>query len=143
MALPLLSLRTATLSAPLGAFEVRVQIVLDTEERVARLEVLDYRSFSAAQRVHVQHLARWVLLAGGWNASQARTPLPGADEWGWTWTTDHARFSRRSARLQVANNTPGPVDSWYEILRYKQERVAPGDPRQLLVYTFLAYPPLA
>ena len=142
--LPLLALRTADLAAiPANAFEVEVRVAFDADAGEAVLEVLDYDVLLEEQRPHARHLANWVLRQGGWAAqvqAAGGAELTGEDEYGWYWQTTHTQFNDRAAGLNVANNRPGPTDSWYQLLSFSQQRVGESE-SQLLQYVFRAYPP--
>ena len=141
MNFPLLALRTADLVAALPyAFEVELRVVFDADASEAILNVVDYAGLSEEQRPHAEHLARWVFEQGGWARQVTRIdPIYAADDYGWAWTTTHAEFNSRAARLHVANNTPGPTESFYEMLRFSQERFGDDGRSQRLRYVFGVY----
>ena len=49
------------------------------------------------------------------------SPLLEDNKYGWKWETTRDRFNKRVRGLKHANNTPGPSNSYYQMIKFKQE----------------------
>ena len=131
---------------PLGGpliFQVEVSVRFDAGAERATLEVVDYAGKTARERVHAEHLAEWVRAWGGWNRESLNaTRMATRRRFGWTWGTSHVAFSARVARIGAATNSPGPSDSWYQLLSSNQDITGQFYRSQTLTYRFLVSPPL-
>ena len=139
--LPLLALRTASLSAaPTSAFRVEVVVSFNAGLQRATLKVANYYTAYPERAEHVEHLAKTVLEWGAWTGV-TRLPAP---DYGWEWSTDNIHFwygASQAQRSTVDGAKQGPSNSYYQLIKLTHRAVGEDRRSQTVQYLFQVTPP--